>query len=39
MRVNLVKKRGCIGGKCFMLDAEEEREKIDKEEKLSLAST
>ena len=39
MKVNLVKKRECIGGKCFMLDAEEKREKFDKEEKLSLAST
>ena len=27
VRVNSVNKRQCIGGKCFMLDAEEERRK------------
>ena len=37
--MNLIMKRECIGGKCFMLDAEEEREKFDKEENLSLASS
>ena len=38
-RVNSIMKRECIGGKCLMLDAEEGREKFDKEENLSRASS
>ena len=39
MRVNLVMKRGCIGEKWFILDAEEKRTGLVKEEALSLASS